>query len=759
MSKISFTIALPHDGPEGNRTPQFFLSTSNNTYLSFKGMDFKGARFGNSNATSGWKSRFEYSVVAAKGITKFSIMMNTSVILPPLSWGLPGPPAKANAKNKEEEKSKSKSKGSSRGGSSSKSSSTRSSRASYESRESSRRSERGSERGKERPRIRYDDPPRRLRELEDEAYLMDIVSLLDPSAKTSDQSCRPPFASKGPKETGDSAVELVPKFDLTDSESNSDTVTDPPSPPLVIDAAFLAPVEPQLQEGISHLPHLSTRTGNFCAASLSIQISSLNLSQGNPLGDRHSIRQRAGVQFTFFATGLSKSESPIDPRTFSSTRVTMAGEASKQLSIGDAKRGFFVTPSSKASISDVAGDYLYGKMGELSTTRPPASRPAILGNTSAAIVPDSVEQSEMKEYRGIIETLKGRLWADAKLREIQEGSWAYKQDALEKDKKRALDSYVTKHEKILPDGLNTRAYLLKDVLSEVQLELGGVNRNRKNSVDSYQAIKEDLRNIKRHKHTSEFLEQAGTMTDDEILSFYKGYLPKWTDISLATLRRAANAIEHELLDEREREKAEKSIKENRRAAVQRVHRYNDMIRQGMSSQKAMAKLAKEYKTELEKSLPVRDIHKELEMMNRESLVDVCKHKNSDIEMGSTILEFETRWSDWEKGTAVHIENVDGAGRASVEKAPNVSIREVVSDQQSSGSSVDENWPDVPAYRGQSVHGYEQLPAMEARGRGPGSPPKRRIVSGDDSPSPTKKGRASPERSKRGTRDVACPVKK
>lgn len=73
MSKISFTIALPHDGPEGNRTPQFFLSTSNNTYLNFKGTDFKGARFGNSNASSGWKNRFEYSVVAAKGITKFSM--------------------------------------------------------------------------------------------------------------------------------------------------------------------------------------------------------------------------------------------------------------------------------------------------------------------------------------------------------------------------------------------------------------------------------------------------------------------------------------------------------------------------------------------------------------------------------------------------------------------------------------------------------------------------------------------------------------
>lgn len=38
-------------------------------------------------------------------------------------------------------------------------------------RESMRRSERGGERGMERPRLRYDDPPRRLRELEDEAYV------------------------------------------------------------------------------------------------------------------------------------------------------------------------------------------------------------------------------------------------------------------------------------------------------------------------------------------------------------------------------------------------------------------------------------------------------------------------------------------------------------------------------------------------------------------------------------------------------------
>ncbi|KUJ24263.1 uncharacterized protein LY89DRAFT_16726 [Mollisia scopiformis] len=164
MSKISFTIALPHDGPNGNRTPQFFISTSNNTYLSFKGMDYKGARFGNSNATSGWKNRFEYSVVAAKGITKFSIQMNTSVILPPLSWGLPGPAPKA--KKEEKEKRKSKSNGSSRGTSSSKSSSSRSSRSSYDSREGPRRS------GKrhEQPRLRDHSPPRRLRDIEDQAY-------------------------------------------------------------------------------------------------------------------------------------------------------------------------------------------------------------------------------------------------------------------------------------------------------------------------------------------------------------------------------------------------------------------------------------------------------------------------------------------------------------------------------------------------------------------------------------------------------------
>lgn len=75
MSKVSFTVAVPHDRPAGSSlpTPQFFLSCNNNTYLSVKGKDVRGARWGNGNVQKEWKNRFEYSVTAAKGITKFSL--------------------------------------------------------------------------------------------------------------------------------------------------------------------------------------------------------------------------------------------------------------------------------------------------------------------------------------------------------------------------------------------------------------------------------------------------------------------------------------------------------------------------------------------------------------------------------------------------------------------------------------------------------------------------------------------------------------
>ncbi|KAK2627434.1 hypothetical protein QTJ16_003400 [Diplocarpon rosae] len=89
MSKLSFTIVLPHDKTNGNRTPGFYISTSNLTYLNVKGRDFRAARWGNGNASSGWKNRFEYGVTASKGATKLSLIMNTSVILPPVSWTLP----------------------------------------------------------------------------------------------------------------------------------------------------------------------------------------------------------------------------------------------------------------------------------------------------------------------------------------------------------------------------------------------------------------------------------------------------------------------------------------------------------------------------------------------------------------------------------------------------------------------------------------------------------------------------------------------
>lgn len=73
MSKLAFTIVLPHDKTDGNRTPSFFVSSSNYTHFNVKGTNFRGGRWGNGNVDSGWKNRFEYAVTAAKGVTKLSM--------------------------------------------------------------------------------------------------------------------------------------------------------------------------------------------------------------------------------------------------------------------------------------------------------------------------------------------------------------------------------------------------------------------------------------------------------------------------------------------------------------------------------------------------------------------------------------------------------------------------------------------------------------------------------------------------------------
>ena len=73
MSKILFTIALPHDSPDGNRTPQFMISCNNNTVLSVRGKDLKGARWGNRNVKEGFKNWFEYSVSGYKCVTRLSL--------------------------------------------------------------------------------------------------------------------------------------------------------------------------------------------------------------------------------------------------------------------------------------------------------------------------------------------------------------------------------------------------------------------------------------------------------------------------------------------------------------------------------------------------------------------------------------------------------------------------------------------------------------------------------------------------------------
>ena len=73
MSKIFFTIALPHAGPGTSHTPQFYVSCNNNTHLSMKGLDLKSVKFSNSNVDPGYKNRFEFSVTASKSISRLTL--------------------------------------------------------------------------------------------------------------------------------------------------------------------------------------------------------------------------------------------------------------------------------------------------------------------------------------------------------------------------------------------------------------------------------------------------------------------------------------------------------------------------------------------------------------------------------------------------------------------------------------------------------------------------------------------------------------
>ncbi|CZT46755.1 uncharacterized protein RSE6_07240 [Rhynchosporium secalis] len=145
---------LPHDKTDGKRTPGFFISTSNMTYLSMKGKDWRGSRIGNVNSKSGWKNRLEYAVTASKGATKISLIMNTSVILPPITWTVPifGEDAPKNKHISKDPKKKSSRKG--RSSSCSLSNSSRNSHSRRESRE------KGRSRRDESP----ERPPPRLKE-------------------------------------------------------------------------------------------------------------------------------------------------------------------------------------------------------------------------------------------------------------------------------------------------------------------------------------------------------------------------------------------------------------------------------------------------------------------------------------------------------------------------------------------------------------------------------------------------------------------
>ncbi|KAK0124081.1 hypothetical protein ONS95_009067 [Cadophora gregata] len=158
---------LPHDKTDGKRTPGFFISTSNMTYLNIKGKDLKSSRWGNPNASSGWKNRMEYGVTASKGVTKLSLIMNTSVILPPVSWNIPIfgeiSPKKQHSRSKSSRRSSSSSSGSHSGSRSNSSRSSHSNRGSRESGHSRR------EETPERPppRIKEKEPRHKIRPIEE----------------------------------------------------------------------------------------------------------------------------------------------------------------------------------------------------------------------------------------------------------------------------------------------------------------------------------------------------------------------------------------------------------------------------------------------------------------------------------------------------------------------------------------------------------------------------------------------------------------
>ncbi|PSS28324.1 hypothetical protein M430DRAFT_24665 [Amorphotheca resinae ATCC 22711] len=101
MSKILCTLAWYHDG--GTLKPQLVLSCTPVTNLVMKGTDWKGARISNTNATAGARDRFEYSFTGGRSVTRISLVMNTSVILPPLVWLSKhpvGPPTKTGPRGK-----------------------------------------------------------------------------------------------------------------------------------------------------------------------------------------------------------------------------------------------------------------------------------------------------------------------------------------------------------------------------------------------------------------------------------------------------------------------------------------------------------------------------------------------------------------------------------------------------------------------------------------------------------------------------------
>jgi len=97
MSKIQFTLALHHDG-----RPQIIISTINQNAIQFSS---KGVKFGNSNI-NGVKNRFDYGVSGNKDVTKLSLVMNTTKLLPDMKWASSRPDKTLYGKEKKSSKSK-----------------------------------------------------------------------------------------------------------------------------------------------------------------------------------------------------------------------------------------------------------------------------------------------------------------------------------------------------------------------------------------------------------------------------------------------------------------------------------------------------------------------------------------------------------------------------------------------------------------------------------------------------------------------------